>query len=95
MVNIKRCIMYAGRQVIQVFEINNGFFRVADDASGPGIVPLLSGQVRGANGQPLWVDPFGENSAEFQQCKRNASSGGSRTSGGSWGGYSSGGGGHK
>jgi uncharacterized membrane protein YgcG len=38
---------------------------------------------------------FGETSAEYQQCKRNAGSGGSRTSGGSWGGYSSGGGGHK
>lgn len=36
---------------------------------------------------------FGENSAEYQQCKRSAGSG--RTSGGSWGGYSSGGGGHK
>ncbi|MEN9630144.1 MAG: hypothetical protein RJA10_3372 [Pseudomonadota bacterium] len=37
---------------------------------------------------------FGENSNEYQQCKRSSSSGGSRTSGSSWGGYSSGGG-HK
>ncbi|MFO1326102.1 MAG: DUF4178 domain-containing protein [Rubrivivax sp.] len=36
---------------------------------------------------------FGESSREYQQCLRNAGS--SRTSGGSWGGYSSGGGGHK
>ena len=36
---------------------------------------------------------FGENSAEYKQCQRSAAS--ARTSGGSWGGYSSGGGGHK
>jgi uncharacterized membrane protein YgcG len=38
---------------------------------------------------------FGEASAEYQQCQRNASSGGFRTGGGSFGGYSSGSGGHK
>ena len=37
---------------------------------------------------------FGESSAEYQQCLRTVGSGGSRTGGGSWGGYSSGGG-HK
>ncbi len=37
---------------------------------------------------------FGENSTEFQQCKRSAGAGGSRTGGSSLGGYSSGGG-HK
>ena len=39
---------------------------------------------------------FGEASAEYQQCQRNQrSSGGFRSSGGSFGGFSSGGGGHK
>lgn len=38
---------------------------------------------------------FGESSTEYQQCRRNASSGGFRTGGGSFGGFSSGGGGHK
>lgn len=38
---------------------------------------------------------FGESSNEYQQCRRNASSGGFRTGGGSFGGFSSGGGGHK
>jgi hypothetical protein len=37
---------------------------------------------------------FGENSAEYQQCQRNAATGGTRSGGSSWGGYSSGGG-HK
>ena len=37
---------------------------------------------------------FGENSNEYQQCLRTAGSGSSRIGGGSWGGYSSGGG-HK
>ena len=37
---------------------------------------------------------FGESSAEYQQCLRTVGVGGSRTGGGSWGGYSSGGG-HK
>lgn len=39
-------------------------------------------------------DSFGAASAEYQQCVRNRSSGGFRTGGGSFGGYSSGGG-HK
>ncbi|MBK6471563.1 MAG: DUF4178 domain-containing protein [Betaproteobacteria bacterium] len=39
---------------------------------------------------------FGAASAEFQQCQRNRASGsGTRTGGGSYGGWSSGGGGHK
>jgi predicted RNA-binding Zn-ribbon protein involved in translation (DUF1610 family) len=38
---------------------------------------------------------FGEASTEYQQCQRNRSSGGVRTGGGSYGGWSSGGGGHK
>jgi hypothetical protein len=38
---------------------------------------------------------FGESSAEYQQCLRNQRSGGLRSSGGSFGGFSSGGGGHK
>lgn len=37
---------------------------------------------------------FGESSNEYQQCKRSGGSGGSYR-GGSWGGFSSGGGGHK
>jgi uncharacterized membrane protein YgcG len=39
---------------------------------------------------------FGESSAEYRQCQRDrGGSGGIRTGGGSYGGYSSGGGGHK
>lgn len=38
---------------------------------------------------------FGEASSEYQQCQRNRNSGGLRTSGGSFGGFSSDGGGHK
>jgi hypothetical protein len=38
---------------------------------------------------------FGEASTEYQQCQRNRSSGGVRTGGGSYGGWSSGSGGHK
>ena len=38
---------------------------------------------------------FGASSAEYQQCQRNASSGGVRTGGGSFGGRTSGGGDHK
>ena len=38
---------------------------------------------------------FGEASTEYQQCQRNRSSGGTRTGGGSYGGWSSGSGGHK
>jgi ribosomal protein S27AE len=38
---------------------------------------------------------FGEASAEYQQCLRSSGSSGSRTGGGSFGGFSSGGGGHK
>ena len=45
--------------------------------------------------QPL-RDSFGEASAEYQQCLQNNRSGsGVRTGGGSYGGFSSGGGGHK
>jgi hypothetical protein len=45
-----------------------------------------------------YKDSFGETSAEYQQCRSNARSGGGYyggSSGGSYGGYSSGGGGHK
>lgn len=53
------------RSTSQVKEaLNGGFFRAENDTTGPGIVPLLSGQVLGANGQPLWVNPFGTNTAE-------------------------------
>jgi len=38
---------------------------------------------------------FGESSLEYQQCRANRASGSSRTGGGSYGGWSSGGGGHK
>ncbi|MDO9071806.1 MAG: DUF4178 domain-containing protein [Rubrivivax sp.] len=38
---------------------------------------------------------FGAASAEYQQCARNRASGGARIGGGSYGGWSSGGGGHK
>jgi hypothetical protein len=43
------------------------------------------------------LQAFGEASNEYQQCLRNQGSGSSgvRTSGGSYGGFSSGGGGHK
>jgi hypothetical protein len=45
-----------------------------------------------------YKDSFGENSAEYQQCRSSARSGGGYyggSGGGSYGGYSSGGGGHK
>ena len=44
-----------------------------------------------------YKDTYGASSAEYQQCKRNAGSGViySGSGGGSYGGYSSGGGGHK
>lgn len=42
-----------------------------------------------------YADSFGTNSAEYQQCRRSNSGGYIGTTGGSYGGYSSGGGGHK
>jgi iron complex outermembrane recepter protein len=51
-------------------QLNGGYYRVNDDTSGPGIVPLLSGQVLGADGQPLWLNPFGENNAEIVAAAR-------------------------
>ncbi len=53
------------RSASQVKEkLNGGYFRANTDSSGPGIVPLLAGQVNGSNGLPLWVNPFGDNNAE-------------------------------
>ena len=44
-----------------------------------------------------YKDAYGEASSEYQQCQRNSSGSGVRigSGGGSYGGYSSGGGGHK
>lgn len=50
--------------------LNGGYFRINDDTSGPGIVPLLSGAVNGTGGTPLWVNPFGDNSAEVTAAAR-------------------------
>ena len=55
-------VLYTTSQVKEV--LNNGFFRIQNDAYGPGIVPLLNGQVTGSGGQTLWVNPFGDNTAE-------------------------------
>jgi iron complex outermembrane recepter protein len=61
-------ILHATSQVKE--QLNGGFFRIADEATGPGVVPLLSGQVLGADGQPLWVNPFGDNSDEVIAAAR-------------------------
>ncbi|HEY6354205.1 MAG TPA: TonB-dependent receptor, partial [Burkholderiaceae bacterium] len=63
-------LLYSGSQTKEV--LNGGFFRINDDpATGlPGIVPLLSGAVLGTNGQPLWVNPFGANSAEVSAAAK-------------------------
>ncbi len=50
--------------------LNSGFFRIADEAGGPGIVPLLNGQRQGANGQVLWFNPFGDNTDEVSAAAR-------------------------
>lgn len=46
--------------------LNGGYYRIAGGAAsgGPGIVNLLSGNVRNGSGATLWVNPFGTNSAE-------------------------------
>ena len=49
----------------------------------------------GADGCDQVRDTFGAASNEFQQCQRSNSGSGVRTGGGSYGGWSSGGGGHK
>ena len=54
--------LHATSQVTE--KLDGGYFRINNDSTGPGIVPLLSGQVLGSNGQPLWLNPFGDNSAE-------------------------------
>ena len=61
-------LLYTASQTKEV--LNGGFFRINDDATGPGIVPLLSGAVLGTNGQPLWVNPFGANSAEVSTAAK-------------------------
>jgi iron complex outermembrane receptor protein len=59
------------RTTSQVTEqLNGGFFRINDEATGPGIEPLLSGLINGSTGQPLWVNPFGPNSAEVIAAAR-------------------------
>ncbi len=55
-------VLYTTSQVKEV--LNNGFFRIDDDASGPGIVPLINGLVTGSGGATLWVNPFGPSDAE-------------------------------
>ncbi len=64
------------------------------------LLVVLLALVRGCAGDDCqgFKDSFGENSAEYAQCRSNARSGvylGTGRSGGSYGGYSSGGGGHK
>lgn len=57
-------VLYNTSEVTE--KLNGGYFRINGGAAsgGPGIVPLLAGQVLGSNGQPLWLNPFGANSAE-------------------------------
>ena len=63
------------------------------------LIALLFAMLRSCDGDDCqdYRDNFGESSAEYQQCKRNSSGSGVRTGsgGGSYGGYNSGGGGHK
>ena len=63
-------VLYSTSEVIET--LNGGYFRINGGAAsgGPGIVPLLAGQVLGTNGQPLWVNPFGGNSAEVTAAAR-------------------------
>lgn len=63
------------------------------------IIALLFALFRGCSSDDCqaYKDSYGESSAEYQQCKRSSSGSGVRigSGGGSYGGYSSGGGGHK
>jgi ribosomal protein S27AE len=59
------------------------------------VVMLLMARCDSSDDCSAQRQTFGESSAEYQQCQRNARSGGFRTGGGSFGGFSSGGGGHK
>ncbi|MCU0950996.1 MAG: TonB-dependent receptor [Burkholderiaceae bacterium] len=63
-------LLYSKSQVEEA--LNGGYFRINGGAAsgGPGIVPLLAGQVLGSNGQPLWVNPFGANSPEVVAAAR-------------------------
>lgn len=63
-------VLHSTSEVIE--KLNGGYFRINGGAAsgGPGIVPLLAGQVLGSNGQPLWVNPFGPNSAEVTAAAR-------------------------
>jgi iron complex outermembrane recepter protein len=61
-------VLYTASQVKEV--LNNGFFRINDDAYGPGIVPLLSGAVTDSSGNTLWVNPFGANSAAVEAAAK-------------------------
>lgn len=63
-------VLYNTSEVTE--KLNGGYFRINGGAAsgGPGIVPLLAGQVLGSNGQPLWLNPFGANSAEVTAAAR-------------------------
>jgi hypothetical protein len=60
------------------------------------VLVMLMSQCSSSNDCSSTLQAYGENSNEYRQCLRSNSSGsGVRTSGGSFGGFSSGGGGHK
>jgi iron complex outermembrane recepter protein len=60
-------VLHSTSQVVETLQ--GGYFRVATDASGPGIVPLLAGEVT-SGGQRLWVNPFGPNTPEVIAAAR-------------------------
>jgi iron complex outermembrane receptor protein len=56
-------LLYSGSAVNETLQ--SGYFRINGGAAsgGPGIEALLNGQDTDANGNTLWVNPFGNNSA--------------------------------
>jgi iron complex outermembrane receptor protein len=56
-------LLYSASSVVE--SLQSGYFRINGGAAsgGPGIEALLNGQDKDANGNTLWVNPFGDNSA--------------------------------
>jgi iron complex outermembrane receptor protein len=57
-------LLYSTSDVTE--NLKSGYFRINGGAAsgGPGIEALLNGQTTDANGNTLWVNPFGANSAD-------------------------------
>ena len=63
-------LLYSASQVTE--SLVSGYFRINDDATGPGIEGLLNGQDKDSSGNTLWVNPFGANSAAVVNAAHNA-----------------------